>query len=309
MTSVKEKNFVSIVIHLKENLELLNPFITELEGVFSQSFENYEYIIVNNNPEHDLTNKIISTKGSVNIINLSWKHNLEDAMRAGIDMSIGDFIFEFDNTEMDYNSQFIMEVYNKCLTGFDAVAATPKIKKGKSSKLFYNALNKFSNNKVELVTESFRVVSRRMLNRAAKSQETFRYRKVNYHYSGLNTAILPYDIQGNKYKGKKEFRRFERYSLGSSILIYYSNIGTKISMFLSIFFFFLSIIVGAFAIFSYFYKIDSIQEGWTTTMLFLSLSFSGLFVILTVISKYLEVLLKEVLRDLPYTYKSIDKIQ
>ena len=58
MTSVKEKNFVSIVIHLKENLELLNPFITELEGVFSQSFENYEYIIVNNNPEHDLTNKM-----------------------------------------------------------------------------------------------------------------------------------------------------------------------------------------------------------------------------------------------------------
>ena len=45
-------------------------------------------------------------------------------MNAGIDMSIGDFVFEFDNTILDFNPDMIMEIYRKSLTGFDIVSRT-----------------------------------------------------------------------------------------------------------------------------------------------------------------------------------------
>ena len=48
--------------------------------------------------------------------------------------------------------------------------------------------------------------------------------------------------------------------------------------------------------------------GWTTTMLFLSLAFCGLFGILTIVIKYLSILVHLIFRKKKYTYGSIEKI-
>ena len=305
----KDKKFISIIIHLKENKNQLIYFLAQLEKIFSEHFESYEYIIVNNSLEYDLTllltkEEINKINGSINIINLSWTHNIEDAMRAGIEMSIGDFVFEFDTLYIDFNLSLIMEVYNTSINGYDMVAAVSSKTKSSSSKLFYNTLSKFSNH-IELTTETFRVVSRRMLNKIAMTKEAFRYRKINYHYSGLQSKVIVYDsIQS--IKNNNNFSFSDKLSLASNILVYYSNVGTKISLILSLFFLLVSILVGIYAIVSFIVLKENIQEGWTTIMLFLSISFAGLFGILAVISKYMEVLLKEIKINSSYTYKSIE---
>ena len=51
-------------------------------------------------------------------------------MDAGIDMSIGDFVFEFDNTTLDFDSEMIMTIYYRSLKGYDIVSASPD-RKGK----------------------------------------------------------------------------------------------------------------------------------------------------------------------------------
>ncbi len=305
----KDKKFISVIIHVKENHNHLVSFLNILEKQFSPNFENYEYIIVNNSANLDINQYLTlqeknNISGSINIINLSWVHNIEDAMRAGIDLSIGDFIFEFDSISLDFNSSFILEVYKICLEGFDVVAAVPLLSKFSISKLFYNILSRFSNN-IELTTETFRVVSRKLLNIAAKSNNSFRYRKINYHYSGLKSKILFYQ-QIKTFDFKKDFSFSEKFSLAGNVLIYYSNIGTSFSWILSLIFFLASILVGIYTLISFLVLKENIQEGWTTTMLFLSLSFSGLFGILAIISKYLEILLKETKINSSYTYQSIE---
>ena len=47
--------------------------------------------------------------------------------------------------------------------------------------------------------------------------------------------------------------------------------------------------------------------GWTTTLLFLSVAFFSLFGILTVVIKYLQILVDLVFRRKRYSYESIQK--
>ena len=49
-------------------------------------------------------------------------------------------------------------------------------------------------------------------------------------------------------------------------------------------------------------------EGWTSTILFLSVAFFGLFVILTIIIKYLQIIVELVFKRKSYSYDSIEKL-
>lgn len=307
--STKEKKFISIVIHIKENSSQIASFMSQLEKLFREHFENYEYILVNNsgntNINHALSAEFRShISAPIQVIHLSWVHNIEDAMRAGIDLSVGDFIIEFDSVAIDFELDLIMQAYTDCINGFDVVAAVPETTNFSSSKLFYTTFSRFSKN-ITLNTETFRVVSRRMINKVAKSKEAFRYRKLFYHYSGMQTKSLVYHPTNTR-NNKKDFSFSEKFSLASTIMVYYSNIGTKVSLILSLMFFLISILGGLYALISFVVLKGHIQAGWTTTMLFLSVSFTGIFGILAVISKYMEVLLKEIQVNSSYTYSSIE---
>lgn len=306
---LKEKGFISVVVHVKEQTDKLADNILQLDTYFKNRFETYEYILVNNSgmSNLDLVGQPQLLGGDLSVVNLSWQHNIENAMSAGIDLAIGDFIFEFDSHEIDYPMELIDEVYTKCLSGYDMVAAAPSIVKTQYSRSFYYLLNKLSYKNINLTTETFRIVSRRMINRTNHKNAAFKYRKANYHGSGLQTCLIKYKPREGSRK-VKEYTFGEQISLASNILIYYSSIGTKLSTILSVVFLFVSLLVGGYAIFSYIILKNEIQEGWTTTMLFLSVSFAGFFAILAVLSKYMEVLLKATHSVQSYTYESIDRV-
>ena len=197
----------------------------------------------------------------------------------------------------------LWEIYQKAVSGFDMVAAAPKVNSSQFSALFYSLLQRASYRKIGLQTELFRVVSRRMINRALGTESNFHYRKANYHGSGLSTAVI---LKEKNSVAEKQFSFWQQFSLASNILIYYSSIGTRLSAILSIVFLVISIFIGGYALLSYVLFKSSIQEGWTTTVLFLSLGFTGLFAILTIISKYMEVLLKSAQRKDQYAIHSIE---
>lgn len=56
------------------------------------------------------------------------------------------------------------------------------------------------------------------------------------------------------------------------------------------------------------YLIGSPIEGWTTTVMFLSFSFFGLFGILTIVIKYLQIIVNLVFQRKRYTFNSIEKL-
>lgn len=308
-TIEKEKNFLSIITCVQNDEKKIKDFLLFTDSIFKEKFEAYEFIIVDNNSE-DGTKKIIENiaseiHGNLTIVDLAWVHSLENAMLAGIDLAIGDFLMEFDTVNIDYSAETVMDIYYKCLEGFDVVAASPKGNSNFSSKLFYRQLRSISYRKMDLRTESFRIISRRALNRIMKSSEKIRYRKAAYHYSGFNTSILLYS--SSNYSNKSNLRFSDKINLALDVLVNYSDFATKSVVNISLFFIFLTLVSLGYTIYSYL-TYDNIQSGWTTIMIFLSGSFAGVFAILAVLAKYLTSIIIEIQDKPKYTYRGLDRI-
>ena len=173
-------------------------------------------------------------------------------MNAGVDLAIGDFVFEFDNTVMDYDESMIMKIYQHALTGFDIVSASPDRKAKLSSRVFYSLFEQNATVSYKLSTETFRILSRRAINRIDSMNKTIPYRKAAYIASGMKLTMIIY-----------------------TLLVFF--LGNPI-------------------------------EGWTTTLLFLSVAFFGLFGILTIIIKYLQIIVDMVFKRKHYIIESIEKL-
>ncbi len=307
----KEKNFVSAVIYVHNAENRIEKFLDVIINVMENHFEHSEIICVNDCSDDDSVSVIkkVSERASstsVSVINMSFYHGLELAMDAGMDLAIGDFVFEFDNTNLDFDPEMIMKVYYHSLTGFDIVSASPNKKERLSSRIFYNVFDRFSELSYDMTTESFRILSRRVINRVSSMNKTIPYRKAIYAGSGLKTANIKYDIvrTGDSQKDSKENRY--RASLAVDTLILFTDVGYRVSFWMTSLMMLISVFMLVYTLVVYF--IGHPIEGWTTTVLFLSVAFLGLFGILTVIVKYLQIIVDMVFKRKHYNFESIEKL-
>lgn len=311
---MKEKNFVSVVVYVHNAENRIEKFLRSLIQLLEDHFEHAEIICVNDASFDHSIEKIKSASQAakdmnITVVNLSYFHGLEIAMNAGMDLSIGDYVFEFDNTIMDYDISEVMKIYKRALEGFDIVSASADKKAKFSSRLFYYIYEKFAVNPTsQMRTESFRILSRRVLNRIAHMNKTIPYRKAVYAYSGLKTDHMAYtpvstsiDVRGDKQE------RQNKLDLAIESLLLFTNVGYKVSMFM---FVVMLIMMVAVIIYTFIaYAVSSPVPGWTSSILFLSVAFLGLFIILSIVIKYLQLLLKLVFKRQQYSFESIEKLK
>lgn len=197
-----------------------------------------------------------------------------------------------------------MDVYNKSLKGFDIVSASPKRRMKKTSKLFYKIFNSYSNNPNKLKTETFRIVSRRAINRVQSLNKTIPYRKAIYANCGLKLETIYY--YGNFNKNSKYIDNNIRKDIATESLILFTDITYKASIFMSLLMMIGIILVGLYTVFIFISKKP--VAGWTTTMLFLSITFFAVFAILAVIIKYLSIIVELIFKKQEYMIESIEKL-
>ena len=97
----KEKNFISAVIYVHNAENRITDFLRAVAGVLENNFVKSEIICVNDFSDDGSVDKIKAasrefTKTCISILNMSYFHGVEVAMTAGVDLAIGDFVFEFD---------------------------------------------------------------------------------------------------------------------------------------------------------------------------------------------------------------------
>lgn len=307
----KEKNFVSAVIYVHNAEKNIGVFLKTIIHMMETNFEHSEIICVNDYSD-DAGASVIKSTGqtarttSVSMVNMSYFHGLELAMDAGVDMAIGDFVFEFDNTYLDFDPSMIMEIYFHSLKGYDIVSASANRKERLTSKIFYKVFEKFADQAYRMSTESFRILSRRVINRVGAMNKTIPYRKVVYAGCGLKTDHIKYPVteKKNRSADKKE----ERYRRGLAVnsLILFTDLGYRFSMSMTVIMMLISVFMTFYSLAAY--VIFHPVEGWTTTILFLSITFFSLFGILTIIVKYLQLLVNMVFRRRHYSFESIEKL-
>lgn len=309
----REKNFISAVIYIHNSENRVEQFLTTIIEIIESNFENSEIICVNDHSDDTsiaIIKKVSQTvkNTTVSVLNMSYFHGLEMAMKAGCDLAIGDFVMEFDSTIQDFDKEQIMKIYYKALEGYDIVSASSDKKQRFTSRIFYHVFGKFTKLSNEIYSESFRILSRRVINRVDSMNKSVPYRKAAYANCGLEIENIRY--KSKEYRGggiipdKKESKYRTRLAIDTLIL--FTEVGYKFSMSMTIAMMLVTIgmVLYSLAI----YLTSTPVAGWTTTILFMSFAFLGLFGILTVIIKYLQILVDLVFKKRQYSFKSIDKL-
>ena len=306
----KENNFVSAVLYIHNNEQTVKQFIEKLNDVFSDNFKKYEIVCVNDCSEDksaEIIRKTAKTadEGAVVLMNTGFYQGLESSMVAGVDFASGDFVFEFDSIIVDYDINLIMDVYSRCISGCDIVGASSDAKQRKTSRVFYHLFNNYSKTQYKIQSESFRILSRRAINRINQMSITIPYRKAIYANCGLKYDIITYDAEFSAmptHAVKSSYRQ----GLAFDSFIIFTNIAYRISLLLTA-------LMMAFLVFAGIYTLviyigGEPVEGWTTTMILLTAGFLGMFGVLSIVIKYLSVIVNLIFRKTKYVIGNIEKL-
>jgi len=310
----REKNFVSCVIYLHNEGDAVKNFLSSVCQVMEDNFEKYEVICVNDGCADDTVEQVkgflAGKHGApvVSLINLSYYQGVESAMNAGSDLAVGDFLFEFDSCRLDFEPDLIMEIYRRSLQGFDVVAAAPKYGVSFTSRLFYTVYNWGSLYKGKICQERFRVISRRAVNRVNQMNTYVPYRKAMYMNCGLKTDTIVYE-NDREAAGRSRNReeRGNRSTLAADSIIIFTDVLEKLSMTVSIVLFGALLTMFGYLVYSIFSKVRPV-EGWLSIMALMCFGFFMLSAMLTLILKYLSVILNMSFRRQRYVIEGVEKL-
>ena len=307
----KEKNFISIVAYARNNEHQIDNFLKNIVSVLENKFEKYEIIFVDDSSSDKTVEKIQENKdiiknGVLQIINMSFYQGIEPSMKAGVDLAIGDFVYEFDNIKTNFDMNLIMKIYYHSLKGYDIVSAVPSSKNKFTSRVFYYLFNKYSKSNYGLQTETFRILSRRAINRINDISQTIPYRKAIYANSGLKMDYIEYKCENNVSSYEQEDNSLKR-DIAINSLILFTNIGYKVSQIFSLIMVIFTVVIGIYTVETYL-TYDKIVEGWTTLMGMICICFFGVFLVLAIVIRYLNILLNLVFKKQQYLISSIEKL-
>ncbi len=308
--SLTEKNFVSAVIYIYNAEVTLPSFLNEIIPYFKTRFLKYEFIFVNDSSE-DESVEIIKTyfkndhESMVTILNMSYFQGMECAMSAGMDLAIGDFIYEFDSTVLSYPPSMLKEVYERCLEGYDIVSASPRTHGHRIAQMFYMVYNRYSNSQNKLHTEAFRILSRRAINRVWSMSSILPYRKAVYANCGLPTDTLWYKMTGDFSAAKGKERRMQG-TTAIDALILYTEIAYKFSMTFSFLMILFTIIMCIYIVIVF--AIGKPVPGYVSTIAILSFGFFGVDVFLAILIKYASLILRVVFTKQKYMTESVERL-
>lgn len=306
-----EQKFVSVVAYLHNNAQEIPHFLDTVMDHIAGMFSRCELILVNDDSTDDTLGAVHRYFDStpkdymVSIVKMGAFQGLESSMNAGRDLSIGDYVYEFDDVYVDYDLSVIRDAYDECIAGHDIVAVSSDAPTRFSSRLFYRIYNRASRAQNRIGPETFRILSRRAINRVKDMGSYIPYRKAVYMNCGLATGKITYR---SLTKGiSVHSNRTERTGLAMDSFIYFTNVMEKVSLAIAIAFFLIAIAVVIYVIATLLVDTNR-ASGWVSMMGFLSIAFMGLFGMLTIVMKYLSVIVNLIFRRRRYLIEDVEKI-
>lgn len=191
--------FVSAVVYVRNDEAGIYGFLKWLGPALEERFFQVEVVCVDDASADGSADEIRRAAAelpgvTLTIIHMGYHHGREAAMRAGDDLAIGDYVFEFDRAVPEFPLSALDEAFKTMMEGYDIVGVAPRGRRRFTSKLFYKVINHSAGVANDLDTETFRILSRRALNRIQSTSQAFPYRKALYANSGLPQATVSYEI-------------------------------------------------------------------------------------------------------------------
>jgi polyisoprenyl-phosphate glycosyltransferase len=296
-----EANFISIVLIAPNSTTVLLEKLESIQSVMDEKFINYEVIVVDNNLLPNVEVELKKHKKKVVLVQLAMKHDRQSALAAGIDIAIGDYIFEIEDATVKFDYHKMLEMYDVSQTGYDFVFCAPK-KTRMASKIFYNILNRYYHSMITFDISSSIVTlsSRRGQNKTAETGQRVVNHNVSYALTGLKSTSLNVPIV---YSNRRGFG--ENIGLVLDTFIYYTDLVTRTASVVAVLCFLCALGTAAYSIFARFFSTP--VSGWSSIILLGSLACAAIFLLLAIVCKYLKHILSATTQSKNYIYKNIIK--
>ena len=218
-------------------------------------------------------------------------------MNAGLDAAVGDYICQFEGSSLPLDVSLLWKAYEQMNGKYDIVSVCFR-KQTAGQRILNSMLSRGISGHSAIGTELFSIITRRALIRVHAVSEYLPYRKAAFAASGLEAIRIECD-------GQSPVK--ESFSLAAESILLYTKLGYKIGITASLVMLILALAELLYIIIVY--CLGSPVEGWTTMTVFVTFGFSGTFLILTMIIKYLSLILGMLFQNQKYLISSVEKIQ
>jgi polyisoprenyl-phosphate glycosyltransferase len=303
ITGMDQRKKISIVFSIFNEKEILETLFTRvLEAVSSLPYR-FELIFVDDGSTDGSDDVVRSfqqpaqTNLDIILIGLSRNFGHEAAMIAGIDHASGEAVICMD-ADLQHPPEVISDMLSCFESGNDVVTMIrtknegAKIQSGFLSLLFYRLINKISPFRLQENASDFFLVSKKVASLLRKDfRERNRFLRGIIQIVGFRSTSVTYAAP-SRLAGKSSYSFFKLSALTLTAITSFS----KTPLFLGIWFGFIfslaSIILGIYTLWTYFFGVTP-PSGYTTIILFLSISFAILFFLIGIIGLYVGYLFEE----------------
>ncbi|MBW5396604.1 hypothetical protein [Brachyspira pilosicoli] len=292
---MKDKNYASFIITKIDNKENYQ----RLENYILNKFEYSEIIIlINDSNIKDMKEYLAPNSNNVLCLNLGNNIDENNSIRAGLEFSKGDIVFVIKDLSINKLEEYLDNLYESNKKGIDSSFLTSKYYRLKD-KLTINLISTFSKHKLKNVYDIVFLVTRRVINAITEDNSkttpiSYVIRDIGYNYNEFKC-----EIKDKKYHMSKQTR--------SVYLLLFSEAFSNFTASLSLLSAIIAIVTGIYALVIYLSNNKPV-EGWTTTFLFLSFSFTMIFAIFSIIIRYLSIIQKELYNKPNFRVKSVSKL-
>lgn len=235
---MKKKILISIPAYSEE--ENISPLYEILNDTIAKKRDMYDFeILFINDGSKDKTVekvlKLMETASDVSLIDLSRNYGKEVAMTAGFDYFNHDAMIIMD-ADLQHPPKIILEMLELWDQGYEDVYAKRNKRKGetwfkkKTSKWFYNVLEKISDVPVLADAGDYRLLDKKVVEALSKLRESQRYTKGLYSWVGFRKVAIEFDAE-ERLHGETKWSLKALINLAIEGITSYTTAPLKISMY------------------------------------------------------------------------------
>ena len=229
----------------------------------------------------------------IKIIHFSRNFGHEAAMTAGIDASSGDAVICMD-ADLQHPTEKIREMAEAFLSGADVVIMNRLVSRGQSlmktlaSRMFHFILRRIEPFPQEKNASDFFLISRGVADVLRVGfRERLRFTRGLIQILGFRKAVLGYTAPARP-AGRTKYTYWKQLKLAAIAFVSYTKKPLFLAIILSGLFAVLSISLGVYSM-AVFFLYRNTPPGYTTLIVFMSLGFSMIFLILGIMGIYLGI--------------------
>ncbi|MCP5045788.1 MAG: glycosyltransferase family 2 protein [bacterium] len=274
-----------------------------------QNYRDYEILLIDDGSRDNTLESIKELNQQnpkIRYISLSRNFGHQNAIKAGLDFASGDCVITMD-ADLQHPPELIPQLVDKWREGYEVVYTVREddqklsFLKRKTSGLFYNLMNRFSDIKINKGAADFRLLDRSVVEVLKDINEYYLFFRGMTAWVGFRQCSVPF-TPAQRFTGETKYTFGRMIGFALTGITSFSLKPLRLSVLLGVFFAVVAFIYGIYAIAMKLFT-DQTIPGWTSVLA--SVLFIGgiQLIVLGIIAEYIGKLFMESKRRPHYVIK------